>query len=95
MKPLISVVIPVLNEGDNIQPLLNRLLPVIEKYDDYEVIFVDDGSTDNTVEVIENLHQTNNKINHISFLNPSIITLSLSNFGFSFSFNLTDTIFSS
>lgn len=45
-KPLVSVIVPAYNEVENIEPLLAELA---EKLDDsYEVILVDDGSTDGT-----------------------------------------------
>ena len=46
MKEL-SVVIPVMNEEDNIQPLLEAVRQALAGID-YEVVLVDDGSTDNT-----------------------------------------------
>lgn len=46
MKEL-SVVIPVMNEEDNIQPLLQAVSQALQKFD-YEIILVDDGSTDRT-----------------------------------------------
>jgi len=53
MKEL-SVVIPVMNEEDNIQPLLDAVRNALSQYD-YEVVLVDDGSTDNTKKrIIEN-----------------------------------------
>ncbi|MFL5774228.1 MAG: glycosyltransferase family 2 protein [Flavisolibacter sp.] len=53
MKEL-SVVIPVMNEEDNIQPLLEAIRNALSQYD-YEVVLVDDGSTDSTKKkVIEN-----------------------------------------
>lgn len=49
----LSVVIPAYNEKDNIQPMLDRLVPVLDSLDvGYEVIFVDDGSSDATWRVI-------------------------------------------
>lgn len=51
MKKKISIVIPVLNEEKNIQPLLERVIQVFniikEKYN-YELIFTDNRSVDNT-----------------------------------------------
>lgn len=49
---LLSVIIPVYNEDQNISPLLEKLLPIVKKYS-YEIIFIDDGSTDNTVREIK------------------------------------------
>jgi dolichol-phosphate mannosyltransferase len=52
----ISVVIPVYNEEENLEPLLDELYPVL--YDTgfaFEVICVDDASTDNSVAVLLNL----------------------------------------
>jgi glycosyltransferase involved in cell wall biosynthesis len=46
MKEL-SVVIPVMNEEDNIQPLLEAVRTALTKLD-YEIVLVDDGSTDST-----------------------------------------------
>lgn len=43
-----SVVIPTLNETDNIDPLLTRLFALDLPPDSFEVIFVDDGSSDGT-----------------------------------------------
>ena len=63
----VSVVIPAFNEAENIYPLLDRLLPVLKKYNDYEVVFVDDGSSDNSIEILDELHKKNAKINYISF----------------------------
>ncbi len=48
----ISVVIPILNEEDNIVPLFDHLRDALQGID-YEVILVDDGSTDNSVEEIK------------------------------------------
>ena len=43
----LSVVIPVMNEEDNIKPMIEAVDVALKDYD-YEVIFVDDGSTDAT-----------------------------------------------
>ena len=43
-----SVVVPTLNEADNIDPLLTRLFALDLPADSFEVIFVDDGSRDGT-----------------------------------------------
>ncbi len=46
----ISILIPVFNEGANILPLYEKLSSVMRKIDkDYEVIFIDDGSMDETL----------------------------------------------
>ncbi|MEX6688548.1 glycosyltransferase family 2 protein [Danxiaibacter flavus] len=46
MKEL-SVVIPVMNEEDNVRPMINAVSEALQDID-YEIIFVDDGSTDST-----------------------------------------------
>jgi len=51
MKKL-SIIIPVMNEEENIKPLLEKIRESLKNID-YEVIFVDDGSTDKTVEKIK------------------------------------------
>ncbi|HEY8689283.1 MAG TPA: glycosyltransferase [Chitinophagaceae bacterium] len=43
----LSVVITVINEGDNIHPLVDEIRKALSGMD-YEVVFVDDGSTDAT-----------------------------------------------
>ena len=63
----VSVVIPAYNEAENISPLLERLLPVLQPYNDYEVIFVDDGSSDDTLNVLELWHKKNEKVHYVSF----------------------------
>ena len=50
-----SVVIPVLNEENNILPLGLELEQVLQGQNSFEVIFVDDNSTDRTPEIIEYL----------------------------------------
>ena len=50
----LSVIIPVLNEAENIAPLLARLVPILRRcVASYEIIFVDDGSTDATLLAID------------------------------------------
>lgn len=67
-NPKISIVVPLFNEQENIEALYNELLPVLVSSDlSYEVIFVNDGSSDNSWEVINNLHALNKKVKGISF----------------------------
>ena len=63
---LLSVVIPVYNEEKVLDKLFTRLLPVIEKYN-YELIFVNDGSKDNTADLIKKRAKKNGRIKLISF----------------------------
>ncbi len=50
----LSVVITILNELDNIRPLLAQVHAALEGYD-YEVVYVDDGSTDGSVRLLKSL----------------------------------------
>lgn len=51
----ISVVIPVFNECDSLKPLAERLLPVLKAIGTHEVIFVNDGSSDGSADVLDGL----------------------------------------
>lgn len=64
----LSVIIPVYNEAEGIKAFLNNsLLPVIEKINlKYEIIIVDDGSTDGTLKIIQKLAKQNSKIKVLS-----------------------------
>ncbi|MBM4348648.1 MAG: glycosyltransferase family 2 protein [Deltaproteobacteria bacterium] len=69
-KPLetLSILIPVYNEVDNILPLFERLSAALKKTDrPYEVIFIDDGSTDGTLDALIDINRKNQNIKMISF----------------------------
>ncbi len=56
----LSVVIPVYNEEDSIEPLYSALKAVLEGLGtSYEIVVVDDGSTDGSFEVLKKLHLGN------------------------------------
>lgn len=67
-QPFVSVVIPLYNEEDSIAELGAKLESVLAKVTkgSYEIIFVDDGSTDNSREEIRKLNYLNPKFHCIS-----------------------------
>lgn len=65
---MISVIVPALNEGDGLKTFYDELikyLPDLAK--DYEIIFIDDGSSDNTLHVMKSLAGKNKHIKVYSF----------------------------
>ncbi len=57
-KPILSIVVPVYNEEDNVRPLFEKIKTVCEAIGDtYEVLFVDDGSKDKTFTVLSELSE--------------------------------------
>ncbi len=63
---LLSVVVPAYNEQDNIFPIVTRLQTVLQSYPTFEVIFVDDGSTDNTLGLLQQACKDYPMIQYIS-----------------------------
>ena len=59
----LSIIIPVLNESNNIEKLTYRIIKYLENYK-YEIIFVDDNSADNSKAILEKLK------NKYNFFNP-------------------------
>jgi glycosyltransferase involved in cell wall biosynthesis len=67
-SPSISVVIPLLNEQATIEQLNDRLVAVLERVASrYEIIFVDDGSTDGSHETIRKMQASNRSVRYIIF----------------------------
>jgi len=63
LRPAISVVIPVFNEEDNLPLLYKRLTDVLGNFEPlYELIFVDDGSRDSGVQILEQLSEVDPKV---------------------------------
>jgi len=59
----ISVVIPLYNEEENVQELHSRLKTVLDSLGtDYEVLFIDDGSSDNTLKLLQDIQMQDNTV---------------------------------
>lgn len=68
LTPRVSVVIPLLNEADNIPPLYQGLRAAMDDGGwTWEVIFVDDGSTDSTFSALKNLHLQDDRVRVLRF----------------------------
>ncbi len=65
----ISVIIPLLNEQESLPELTSWIEKVMtEHHFSYEIFFIDDGSTDDSWQIIENLAKENNNVKGIRFL---------------------------
>ena len=64
----VSILIPCYNECQNIQPLYDEISRVIEKLKQYqwELLFVDDGSTDDTLSHIKQLRENDKRVCFVS-----------------------------
>ena len=62
----LSVVVPAYNEAENLKPLFERLVAVCEPLGTFEVIIVDDGSSDETLAVAKELHGADPRLRYLS-----------------------------
>lgn len=66
--PDLSVIVPVFNEGENIEALVARLVPVLENtVESFEILFIDDGSQDDTFARIRAASAAEPRIRAMSF----------------------------
>ncbi len=59
---MFSVIIPIFNESQNIKNLLNEINQSLTKYETYEIILVNDFSSDKTVDVISKINNSKIKL---------------------------------
>lgn len=69
MTPKVTVVIPVYNPGEYIQPCIDSLLAQTMPADDLEILFVDDGSTDDTLALLRQVEAEHPQVRVISIPN--------------------------
>lgn len=67
--PFLSIIIPLYNKEQTIKRTLNKLLE--QPFSDFELILVDDGSTDNSVDIVYNIHDERIKLYKKSNGGPS------------------------
>ncbi|BAZ38870.1 family 2 glycosyl transferase [Calothrix sp. NIES-4101] len=68
IQPIYSIVIPIYNEEANIHEMYRRLTGVMEQLDgESELILVDDGSQDNSLNLMRELHRLDSRVNYLSF----------------------------
>lgn len=64
----VSIVIPLYNEEDNVQPLYREIAEVIDAQDlKYEIIFIDDGSSDQTVAKLREVAHNDPRVTLLEF----------------------------
>jgi len=63
----LSIVIPVLNEADNLQQLYDEICNTADGRYSYEILFIDDGSTDNSFAVLSKILQNSERVRVIRF----------------------------
>ncbi|MCL1986379.1 MAG: glycosyltransferase [Firmicutes bacterium] len=60
MQPLLSIVIPIYNNERTLKKMVDSIL--IQKFDDWELLLVDDGSTDSCSQIIDDYAKSDNRI---------------------------------
>ena len=64
----LTLVIPLLNEEESLKPLVQKIRDVLaDQHLAYEILFIDDGSTDGSMNVLEELHNTYSEVQAIQF----------------------------
>lgn len=68
-KELISIIIPCFNEKEMVPIFYKTMIAVIEELNqcDVELIFINDGSTDNTLDQMRSLAQADSRVHYLSF----------------------------
>lgn len=65
---MISAIVPVFNEEESLEAFYKVLIPNLSKLDkEYEVVFVDDGSSDKSLEILKSFEAKNSDVKIISF----------------------------
>lgn len=66
---LCSIVVPCMNEEETIPIYYEEMIKTFDEIPelDFEFVFIDDGSTDNTLQVIKELQQKDARIHYVSF----------------------------
>jgi polyisoprenyl-phosphate glycosyltransferase len=65
--PRVSVVVPIFNEQEVIGELRNRLIPVLEPLGSFEVLLINDGSTDETPLIVDEICMADARLKAIHF----------------------------
>ncbi len=64
----VSIIVPLYNEEESLRPLTAEIQNVLSKMAiDYEIFFIDDGSSDSSLKIIKELQSKDRKIRYISF----------------------------
>src|SRR5258706_9693909 len=65
---MLSVIIPIYNEEENVTPLHEELRGVLDKLDrPYEIVYVDDGSSDDSFTLLRQMAETDPRIQLVQF----------------------------
>tara|TARA_Y100000741_G_C18230893_1_gene549739 strand:- start:278 stop:976 length:699 start_codon:yes stop_codon:yes gene_type:complete len=75
MTTKLSIIIPILNEKKNIIKLINEIKRKLT-FINYEVIFVDDNSTDGSIDILKKIKFIDKKFNYITNTGPRDLTQS-------------------
>ena len=59
-QPLLSIIIPAWNTGDTVRQIINSV--VSQSFTDFEMIIIDDGSTDDTPRILQAIEKTDERI---------------------------------
>ncbi len=67
-KKLISILVPAFNEHESLPILYDRLVSLMESHEnyDFEILFVNDGSKDDTLDIIKFLRKKDSRINYLN-----------------------------
>ncbi|RKY10970.1 MAG: glycosyltransferase [Planctomycetota bacterium] len=63
----LSIIVPVLNEAESLRPLYDQIRQAVGGRYDYEIVFIDDGSSDNSFSVLSEILQNDPRMRIIRF----------------------------